>query len=60
MLQKAKLSTYLDGNPVVWVHDMPNDVPPEKICVLQEHVLYRLTKEEIATEEDLTTIQNVA
>lgn len=55
MLKDAKLSTYLDGNPVVWVPNMPKGVPPEEICIPYEHVLYRLTKGENATEEDLTT-----
>ena len=55
MLQKSTLSEYLEQYPVVWVPDMPDGVPPEEICVPHEHVLYRLTKGEIATAEDLTT-----
>ena len=55
MLQKSTLSEYLEQYPVVWVPDMPDGVPPEEICVPHEHVLYRLTKGEKATAEDLTT-----
>lgn len=55
MLQESKLSAYLENYPVVWVPEMPDGIPPENICVPHEHVLYRLTKGENVTEEDLTT-----
>lgn len=55
MLQESKLSAYLENYPVVWVPDMPEGIPPEDICVPHEHVLYRLTKGENVTEEDLIT-----
>ena len=55
MLQKSKLSKYLENNLAVWVPDMPEGVPPEEICIPHEHVLYRLIKGENATEEDLKT-----
>ncbi|MCI6800913.1 MAG: hypothetical protein MR891_04695 [Bacteroidales bacterium] len=56
MLKESKLSEYLEKYPVVvWVPDMPDGVPPEEISIPNEHVLYRLTKGEKATEEDLTT-----
>lgn len=55
MLQESKLSAYLENYPVVWVPDMPDGIPPEDVCVPHEHVLYRLTKGENVTEEDLIT-----
>ena len=56
MLEESKLSEYLEKYPVeAWVPDMPDGVPPEEISIPNEHVLYRLTKGEKATEEDLTT-----
>ena len=55
MLQKSELSKYLENNPVVWMPDMPNGVPPEEICVPHEHSLYRLVKNLPATEEDFLT-----
>lgn len=56
MLEESKLSEYLEKYPVVaWVPDMPDGVPPEEISIPNEHVFYRLTKGEKATEEDLTT-----
>lgn len=55
MLKESKLSAYLEDYPAVWVPDMPDGVPPEEICIPHEHVLFRLTKGENATEEDLTT-----
>lgn len=55
MLQKAKLSTYLDGNSVVWVPNMPEGVPPHEICIPHEHSLYRLVKNFPAVDEDFVT-----
>lgn len=55
MLTKSSLSQYLQEYPTRWVPEMPEGVPPEDICIPYRHVLFRLTKGENITHEDLVT-----
>lgn len=55
MLREAKLKDYLIENLIKWVPDMPDGVPPEDICIPNNHFFYRFTKEVNITEQDLIT-----
>lgn len=55
MLIDSTLSSYLDDNQVTWAPEMPDGVPPEVIQVPKEHPLFRLTKENKLSEDDLIT-----
>lgn len=59
MLHKSSLSDYLNEFHPVWVPKMPEDVPPQDICIPKEHILYRLTNEDSFSIDDLDTYYDI-
>ena len=54
MLVETKISDYLQEYDIEWANELPSSIPPEDVLVPQQHVLYRMSKDEIIQEADLT------
>lgn len=59
MLIDSTITEYLAQYDVEWVPPMPDGIPPDAICIPDNHTFYRLTKEVDIKPSDLLTYQDL-
>lgn len=52
MIQSIKLANYIDVYGEHWADDLPENCPPEDVCVAEGDDFYRFTQEEDTIRED--------